>query len=206
MVIKTKKRLLLAGGLGLVVGVLVILGIRFATYQPEEGVHYHANFAVYLNGQREEFKDIFYYIGGESCTGEAEHQMTPYARAHMHDRVNDVIHIEDEAVTWGQFFQNIGWVIDPKLVRTPEQLLLADSQNKVTFMLNGEKVDSIVSRVIGDKDRLLADFGSTTNEALQKEFQTIASTAEQYNGSKDSGTCGGATEKNTWKDRFKHMF
>ncbi|HCM51959.1 TPA: hypothetical protein DIS56_02385 [Candidatus Saccharibacteria bacterium] len=205
MLRKLNRKFLVAGGLGLVVGILIILGIRFATYQPDKGIHYHANFAVFLNGQREEFKDIFYYIGGESCTGETEHQMTPYARAHMHDRVNDVVHIEDEAVTWGQFFQNMAWVVDPKIIRTPDRVWLADSANKVSFMLNGEKVDNIVGRVIGNKDRLLVDFGSTNKEVLQKEFETVASTAEQYNGSQDPGSCGGEAEKNTWKDRLKHM-
>lgn len=206
MLKKLNKKLLVATGLGLVVGALIILAVRFATYQPEKDVHYHANFAVYLNGQREEFKDIFYYIGGESCTGDAEHQMTPHARAHMHDMVNDVVHVEDEVVTWGQFFQNMGWVVDPKVIRTPDEVLMVDSANKVSFMLNGEKVDNVVGRVIGDKDRLLVDFGSTSNENLQKEFQTIATTAEKYNGSQDPGSCGGMSEKNTWKDRLKHMF
>ncbi|OGL35627.1 hypothetical protein A3F65_01000 [Candidatus Saccharibacteria bacterium RIFCSPHIGHO2_12_FULL_47_16b] len=206
MLKKLNRKQVMAGGIGLLVGTLIILGIRFVTYQPEKGVHYHANFAVYLNGQREEFKDIFYYIGGESCTGENDHEMTPYARAHMHDRVNDVVHVEDEAVTWGQFFQNVGWVVDPKVIRTPDKVLLADSSNKVSFMLNGEKVDNIVSRVIGDKDRLLVDFGPTSNADLEKEFVTMASNAEQYNNSPDSGTCGGAMQdKNSWRDRLKQM-
>ena len=202
---KFNRKSLIAALVGLFIGAALILAVRFIAYQPEEGVHYHANFAVYLNGQREQFKDIFYYIGGESCTGEAEHAMTPHARAHLHDNVNDVVHVEDEAVTWGQFFQNMGWVVDPKVIRTPDQVLLAGAVNKVSFMLNGEKIDNIVSRVIGDKDRLLVAFGSTGSEDLQKEFQTIAATAGQYNGSQDSGSCGGASEKNGWKDRLKHM-
>lgn len=191
--------------IGLFAGILIVLAVRFFNYKPEEHPHYHANFAVYLNGQREQFKDIFYYIGGESCTGESEHQMTPYARAHMHDRVNDVVHVEDEAVTWGQFFQNMGWVVDPKIIRTPDQIFLADSLNKVSFILNGEKVDNTVGQVIGDKDRLLVDYGSSSGEDLEKKFQTVASNAEQYNNSSDSGACGGESEKNSWKDRLKHM-
>lgn len=176
--------------IGLFAGILIVLSIRFFNYKPEERPHYHANFVIYLNGQKEEFKDIFYYIGGESCTTEGEHEVTPQARAHMHDMVNDVVHIEDEAVTWGQFFQNIGWMVDSKLIRTPDQVFMADSQSKVSFMLNGKKVDSVTNRVVGNKDRLLVDFGSTNDDTLQKEFDAIASTAEKYNGSKDSGSCG----------------
>ena len=203
---KFNKQSLINGIVGLIIGVAIILGIRFATYSVEEGVHYHANFAIYLNGQREQFKDIFYYIGAESCTGESEHATNPYARAHMHDSVNDVVHVEDEAVTWGQFFQNIGWIVDPEVIRTPDQIFLADSQNKLTFMLNGEQTDKVINSVIGDKDRLLVDFGLTNNQTLQKEFASIASTAEKYNGMKDSGSCGGASQETSWKDRLKHMF
>ena len=203
---KFNKQTLAAAVAGLLLGALVILGTRFITYSPEKGVHYHANFAMYLNGQREEFKDIFYYIGAESCTGESEHATNPYARAHMHDMVGDVIHVEDEAVTWGQFFQNIGWIVDSKVIRTPDQIFLADSQNKLTFMLNGEATDKVINSVIGDKDRLLVDFGSTDNQTLQKEFASIASTAEKYNGMKDGGSCGGASQETSWKDRLKHMF
>ena len=204
---KFNKQTLAAAVAGLLLGALVILGTRFITYSPEKGVHYHANFAMYLNGQREEFKDIFYYIGAESCTGESEHATNPYARAHMHDMVGDVVHIEDEVVTWGQFFQNIGWIVDPKVIRTPDQSFLADSQNKLTFMLNGEQTDKVIRGVIGDKDRLLVDFGSTDLQTLQKEYDSIASTAEKYNGMKDSGSCGGAAnEGNSWKDRMRHMF
>lgn len=203
---KLNRQAWLAGVAGVLLGALIILGIRFITYSPEEGVHYHANFAVYINGQREQFKDIFYYIGAESCTGDSEHSTNPYARAHLHDMVGDVVHVEDEAVTWGQFFQNIGWVVDPKVIRKGEQIFLADAQNKVSFMLNGKLTDNVINQVIGDKDKLLVDYGPVDSGTLQNEFESIASTAEKYNGSKDKGSCDGAVEQGSWKDRLKHMF
>lgn len=206
-IIKINNKLFLVGGIGLILGVILILGLRFFTYQPEKSVHYHANFAIYLNGQREQFKDIFYYIDvSGNCTTQNQ-KITPHGRAHLHDSVNDVVHVEDEAVTWGHFFQNIGWVIDPNVVRTPNQVLLTDSQNKVTFMLNGKQIDSVINRVIVDKDKLLIDYGSTDAPTLQTEYMSIASTASKYNGSKDTGSCGSASHnENSWKDRMKHMF
>lgn len=205
-VMKINRRTLLVGITGLVVGALVILGGRFVSYQPEKKLHYHANFAVYINGQREPFKDIFYYIDTGSACSLEEQKMTPYERAHMHDSVNDVVHVEDEAVTWGQFFQNIGWAVDPKVIRTGVQIFLVDAQNKVSFMLNGKLTDNVINQLIGDKDKLLVDYGPADNATLQNEFESIASTAEKYNGSKDSRSCGSASHKNPWKDRFKHMF
>lgn len=204
--IKINRRNLLVSGIGLITGVILILGLRFFTYQPEKGVHYHANFAVYLNGQRQEFKDIFYYIDVSGTCTTQDQKISPRERAHLHDSVNDVVHVEDEVVTWGHFFQNIGWVIDPKVIRTPEQFLMADENNKVTFILNGQKLDNIINKVIADSDKLLVDYGSTNDQALQQEFGSIASTASKYNGTNDSGSCGSTKhDENSWKDRMKHL-
>ena len=63
---------------GLILGALVILGIRFAMYSPKH-THYHANFAVYINGQREEFKKPTYYEDVATCT--AYDNITPAERA-----------------------------------------------------------------------------------------------------------------------------
>lgn len=191
-------------GSGVILGALIILGIRFATYQPEEEVHYHANFAMYLNGQREEFKNPVYYVDiEEACT--VKRQMTPHERAHLHDNVNDVVHVEDQAVTWGQFFQNLGWVVDLKVIRTPDKVLLTDSQNKVTFMLNGKQTDNVLGQVIKDQDRLVVDYGNTSPQDLLREYDTVPATAHKYNISPDPASCGGHQET-TMRDRFMHMF
>lgn len=199
------KNIILSGLGGLLVGALIILGIRFFAYSPADGVHYHANFAVFINGQREQFKDFSYYVDTEGVCSLEEKKMTPYERAHMHGYVGDVVHIEHEAVTWGQFFQNIGWVVDPLVIRTPDQILLENAQNKISFILNGKAVDSIVNRVVGDMDRLLVDYGRSSGQVLQTEYESIASTAAKYNSTKDPASCGGL-EPSTWRNRMEHMF
>jgi len=187
-----------------ILGGLIILLIRFATYHPAEDTHYHANFAVYINGQREQFKEPFYYEEvEESCS--AETAITPHDRAHMHDNVNDVVHVEDHAVTWGQFFQNIGWDINPWFVKTPSTVMLSDNEHPVTFMVNGKKVANVVSQVIGDRDRLLVDYGSTSQDNLQKEFKSIASTAAHYDVTPDPETCSGS-KKVSFRYRITHLF
>src|SRR5476651_440128 len=95
--------------LGMVIGVLVLGAIRFVAYSAPDEVHYHANFAVFINGQKEQFKDPGLYEETSMCT--ISTTKTPMERAHMHDQVNNVVHVEDSAVTWGQFFENIGWTV-----------------------------------------------------------------------------------------------
>src|SRR3989344_5111964 len=146
------------GGAAFILGAATILAIRFITYSPEE-VHYHANFAVYLNGQREQFKDMRYYEETAASSCSIEEKETPLERAHMHGNVNDVVHVEDHLVTWGNFFQNIDWGIGDNYLKTADKIYAVDDQNKLTFMLNGNKVNSVAGLIIKDEDKLLVSYG-----------------------------------------------
>lgn len=187
--------------LGIVIGALTILAVRFLTYAPES-THYHANFALYINGQREEFKDPSNYESiGQAC--DEHEEMTPLERTHMHDNINDVVHVHHNAVTWGQFFTNLGWVIDAKVIATPDQTLVPRDSSKITFILNDEVTDNISNRVIGDEDKLLVDYGSSSD--LKKEYESVATTAHKYNQSKDPKSCGSQAAPR-FSDRLKHLF
>ena len=77
-------------------GAAIILGIRFFAYKIE-AVHYRANFALYIAGLQERFTGAQYYSDVEMCS--LSTAMTPQGRTHMHDNVNNVVHVEDHAVT-----------------------------------------------------------------------------------------------------------
>lgn len=187
---------------GFIIAAVLILGFRFLIYSPEH-VHYHANFAVYINGQREQFKDpALYEESGVSCS--KEEAMTPGERSHMHDNVNDVVHVHDHAVTWGQFFTNLGWVVDAKVIETPSEVLLADSSHKISFILNDKSTDNVSNRVIGDQDKLLVDYGSGET-ALKTEYAGISNKALKYDTSTDPKSCGSSTTP-TMHDRLNHLF
>ncbi len=186
-------------------GALIFMGIRFVNYQPAEEVHYHSNFGLYVNGQREQFKNPLYYSEIEDSCSAEEKEITANERAHMHENVYDVVHVEDNAVTWGHFFQNLGWVVDNNVIRTDKLTLLPDDDNKITFVLNGEKVDFLVNRQIENRDRLLVNYGDSSDKDIQKYFTNVASTAEKYNNSQDPASCGSHT-KNSLRERFQHIF
>jgi len=199
--IKTKWFISFAG---LAVGALMILGIRFFTYMPES-VHYHANFAVYVNGEREPFEGMRYYeeTAATSCT--LEKVESPLERAHMHGNVNDVVHVEDHLVTWGSFFQNIEWGVGDTYLKTSDKIFEADVQNKMTFMLNGKKVDSIANLVISSEDKLLVSYGNGSSDQLQKQYDSVQNKAHKYNTEQDPAGCSGHDSPTT-SDRFKHLF
>ncbi|HSX15965.1 MAG TPA: hypothetical protein VLF40_04195 [Candidatus Saccharimonadales bacterium] len=193
---------------GLVLGALIVLAIRFATYTAPPQTHYHANFAVYLNGQREQFKDPSYYVDEAACDETGKIQ--PLERAHIHDNINSVIHVHDDGVTWGQFFENLGWYVGPDFVQTRSGTLYkADDTNKLHIVLNNDDLTglgAITDRVIGDRDRLLVSYGDISDSQLQTEFKSVPSTAKHYDETKDPASCGAGAENVTTSDRLHHLF
>jgi hypothetical protein len=192
--------------IGLLVGALIILGFRFFTYSPEH-VHYHANFAVYLNGNREQFKAAKYYEEVAVCS--VDKIQTPQQRSHMHDNVNSVVHVHDHTVTWGQFFENLGWVIGSDfIVKDDGTKYIANGDSKLHILINDQDytdLTSITNRVIQSRDRLLISFGNIDNPMLQQEYKSVPSTAQHYNETKDPTSCSGS-EAVTPKDRLRHLF
>lgn len=192
---------------GLLLGALVILAIRLTTYEMPH-THYHANFAVYINGQREEFKASHYYEEIAACTLHGTIQ--PAQRAHMHDEINSIIHVHDDGVTWEQFFNNIGWTLGPNFIQDDQHTLyLEDETNKLNIVLNGQNLTdltNIANQVIKDEDRLLISFGDIDNSTLDKEFKSVPATAHHYDITPDPASCAGQMENPSFSERLHHLF
>ncbi|MEI8072882.1 MAG: hypothetical protein WCH00_02200 [Candidatus Saccharibacteria bacterium] len=192
--------------IGIIIGALFILTIRFFAYSPPE-THYHANFNLYLNSQREEFKAPQYYEEVEMCS--ADMLNSPLHRTHLHDNINDVVHVHDKAVTWGAFFSNIGWTLGPNFIADPTgKIYQTNDTGKLNIILNGQNytgLGNISNKVIGDEDRLLISYGNNTKDELNTQFNNVASTAHHYDITKDPAACAGS-ESISFKERFKHLF
>ena len=205
-----KYKLWLVGIGGLLLGVLIVLAIRFFTYDAGY-IHYHANFGVYINGQQEEFMATDYYEEVTACKQHAE--MTPEDRAHMHkeghhDDDNAVAHVHDDVVTWGQFFENLGWVVGKDFIRTRDTLYQNSGNNILHINLNGQDltgIGSITNRVIGNEDKLLLSYGDVSNDELKKQYEAVPTTAGHHNEEDDPASCSGPS-KTTTSDRLKNIF
>jgi hypothetical protein len=188
-----------------ILGVLLILTIRFFSYHPEK-VHYHANFDVYINGKQEKFLGPRYYEETEAVMcNSAEQTDNPSERAHMHGNVFDVVHVEDHLVTWGNFFQNLGWNAGDSYISVFDKVYQADNKHKLTYVLNGKEVDGISNTIVNDLDRLLVNYGSETNKEIQTRFNAVPATAHKYDIEKDPASCGSNTSTTT-KERLRHLF
>ena len=194
-------------GAGIILGVLVLLVIRFFTYSPPQ-VHYHANFAVYINGQREQFKGQQYYQEVAVCSSTNAITL-PQQRAHMHDNINDVVHVHDHAVTWGQFFDNLGWYVGPDFIETADGHLYQNAGNSVLHVLvNGQDytgLTPLTNMIIKDQSRVLVSYGNISDGQLQQEYKNVPSTAEHNDEIQDPASCSGS-EKITTSERLHHLF
>lgn len=199
----------LFGTVCFIVGAAVILGIRFFTYKPDT-VHYHANFALYINGQRELFKGKQYYEETEMCSASSGPPSTPTERAHMHDNVNDVVHVEDHAVTWGQFFANLGWYMGSNAIESPDGTAYVENDtSKLHLILNGQDytdLGGLSNTVIKDQDKLLVSFGNENDATLTVQYKAIPSTAHHYDITPDPKSCSGQDHATTLHDKLVHLF
>src|SRR5205807_2006238 len=128
-------------------GVLVSLAAIFVVRTlsaKSNAVHYHADFALYVNGVRDEFKGPGYYEEVQACS--ANNKDDPKARVHLHNEENSIVHVHDHGVTWGAFFANLGYTLGDNVLVTNNGAL-SNGNAKLSFMLNGQPVDTVANRV-----------------------------------------------------------
>lgn len=196
---KIKTRLALAVLLGFMLGTLWLIGIRFIMYKSDT-VHYHANFALYINGQRDAFKSFTFYEEVQSCGSDEKNN--PKNRVHMHDNVNHVAHVHEPGVTWGHFFANLGYTLGDSLIKTDNGAFLdAQNGNELTFILNDKTVNNIANEPIKSEDVLLVNYGKDSAQTLAQRYQNITQDAGAYNKRNDPSSCRG-TKELTFSERL----
>lgn len=189
---------------GFIVGVVWLGSLRFFLVKPSE-THYHSNFAVYIDGVREEFKSFTYYEEVAACT--SQYADNPKGRVHLHDNVNDVIHVHDKRVTYADFFSNINWALGPDFVRNDNGLITNTADKSWVFILNGEKKDRVDNVIIGDQDKLLLSYGSATTD-FNAQYDKIENKAKETDSYQDPASCSGLNGPggNSFSERFKRSF
>lgn len=187
-------------GIGFVLGMIGLIGLRFATLQ-DATVHYHANYALYVNGVRDEFKSFTFYEEIQSCSSDDADNIK--AKVHMHDQESELVHVHQAGTTWGQFFANMGYGLSNKAITTDAGVFVDDQDSKqLTFILNGQPTTSVANQIIKSEDVLLISYGNEDNETLQKRADDIPRTAAEANRKDDPASCAGS-HKMTTTERLK---
>lgn len=192
---KFKKRDLIF----VLIGLLAAFGLRFALVDAVT-THYHANFGLYVNGVRDEFKSPTFYEEISSCSG-TDHD-NPKTRVHMHGQEFDAVHVHDDGSTWGHFFANLSYTLGDKVLVTDNDVFVDGADGKkLRFILNGKETPSVANLPIESEDKLLIDYSADDMATLQSRYSTIGSTAHEHNEKPDPASCSGGA-KETLKDRF----
>jgi hypothetical protein len=176
---------------GFLVGTLWVVAVRFITYK-SENVHYHANFALYVNGKRDEFKSFTFYEEVAACATDVHDN--PKSRVHMHAQNGGLVHVHAHGVTWGHLFANFGYTLGDAVLKTDEGVFAESGENKLRFWLNGQETSTIANKLISSEDKLLINFGDESDAVLQQRAQQIPTDAKEYNGKYDPGGCSGGEE------------
>jgi hypothetical protein len=197
----SSKRALTIALIAFLMGAAWIVTLRFALYK-SSSVHYHANFGLFVNGKQDTLDNFTYYEEVQACNAEGSNN--PRSRGHMHQPNNHTVHVHDAAVTWGDFFANLGYGITDKSLTTNDGVFVTDQDGKkLSFILNGQTVDAITNHVIGDEDDLLISYGTEDKAALKTQYAKIPTDAAQVDAGTDPASCGGS-EKQSAATRLKH--
>ena len=187
-----------------IIAVLTLVGliaIRFAW--PASGSdqpHYHADFAVYINGVPFDFDRPGYYEEVTACSdSEADR---PQSRAHLHAPNPGIVHVHDQAVTWAHFLSNLGIVLAGDYLATSTNAYIPSGQKQLRFILNGQPISYPSSQVIRSEDILLIDYGNDPVEQVEARYNNIEPKASIANQENDPYGCFGSNEIMTTSQRL----
>ncbi|MFW6089519.1 MAG: hypothetical protein ACODAB_07190, partial [Gemmatimonadota bacterium] len=189
---RMKRNWMRTFAIGVVFGWLIFAGLRFALTPWQQPPHYHANWALYIDGDRLDLSDERYMQDASVCVAGADVQA--FERVHMHEGVDDVVHVHHRGVTWGHFLSVLGFGLGADYLVTDDGRRLFDDQDGRTlkFVVNGFEVAQVHDRLIRSGDRLLISYGpESTDEVVEEQFPRVASNAEEYNARYDPTGCSG---------------
>ncbi len=194
----TPKRILITAlATGFLSGVMWMTAVRFLTVKSDD-VHYHANFALYVNGERDSFESPTFYEEVQACGG--EDVSNPKIRGHMHNQENDIVHVHANGVTWGHFLANLGYGLSNTVLMTDDGVFI-DKQNdkQLTFILNGKPASLTANQHIDNEDVLLINYGDESEAELMERYAAIPTDAEKYNNTYDPGGCTSGKPFTFWE-------
>lgn len=155
------KKILPAIGILLLVAALVGGYFGYKMLTAPKKVHYHAGFVVFQNDKKLDFSD-FKYMRVKPCDdvkGNDTDDDIQAEKAHLHDQVGDVVHIERGGAYWRDLFTNINYKID---------------YSKTKTYLNGKELEDFQNTKITPYESLVVLVGKNSsnheNEAVTKQY------------------------------------
>lgn len=150
------------------IGVIALLGFAAGAYtlmpeatQQTENIgpagsgHYHADFAVYIEGEKFDFSERSYQVVDQ--------------RAHVEGLSDDVVHAHASGVTFGYFLETLGWEYNETALQTRSQTYLEEKGKEVRMFVDdgsGWKEVEPQDYLFDDGDRVLLAYGDYTEQEI----------------------------------------
>lgn len=171
---KIMKKLII---LGLIIAAVVIAG-NILLQQGSEGIgvvgeiHYHADFAVYLNGER-------YNFSQEKYMSTENKSLSNFA--HFHDMDGNIIHKHAEGVTLGFFLDTLDISLnDSCLILDDDTPYCNDGEKILKMYVNGKENDDFSDYDIHEEDKILISYGDESEEEIQSQLDSLTEDACIY--------------------------
>jgi hypothetical protein len=192
---------------GMALGVFALGAARFLGVHPPEATHFHANWAIFIDGERLDLSDQRYMEEISSCYT-VDGEVTPQSRIHMHEGNHDVVHVHHLGTTWGHLANNLGIGLGEGYLILDDGTRIFDGEDgRFTYILNGRALTSAHNEPVASEDRLLISYGSESlNDLGEGRFGRVATTAGEFNLLEDPATCSGSGEPLGVWDRLKLAF
>jgi hypothetical protein len=130
-------------------------------------VHWHADIAMYID--RTPFN-----FGDPEFVSTEERELS--ASVHVHNPRHTVVHVHLEQTTWDEFFRSLGMKLTDYCITFADgEELCVDDENKLTFVVNGIRVDSIRELDISDLQRTLIWYGPEDAEEVVANWEEYIS-------------------------------
>lgn len=197
----------MAGIGGVVAGVLLLAGFRLVTVPPPTVTHHHANWAVFVGGERLDLSDDRFMEDVVSCRTSPE-SIRPEDRIHLHDGEDDVVHVHHPASTWGQLLANLEMAAGPDYLFTADgERHFAGPDSLMVFVRNGQRVYDLTNEPVRSEDRVVISFGAESpEEVVEGHFPQVADNAAEHNEKADPGACMGSHESDTFLVKLRRAF
>ena len=142
----------------------------------QEHVHVHADFAVYLDHEKQTYTDDRY----QSHQGAVKHPSL-----HLHSNDDHVVHRHADGVTMGDFFTSLGYRVSNTELTTDSGTVYQNSgTEQLLFFVNGQIHEDFINYIFQDEDQLLLYFGDPDDPRIETYLESITDEACIY-----SGTC-----------------
>jgi len=195
------------GLVGTAIGVLLLAGFRFMTVPRPHVTHHHANWAVFVGGERLDLSADRYMEDVASCRTSPE-SIRPRDRIHLHDGDDEVVHVHHPASTWGQLLANLEMAAGPDYLFTPDgEKHFAAGDSQVVFIRNGQRLYDLSNEPVRSEDRVVIYFGDEgPDDVVGRHFSLVADNAAEHNEKADPGACMGSHEAETIGAKLRRAF